>query len=349
MLECQGCQHDVVAHFAIWEKYQRFWLDLDQDVLFGSGLGESLRHLSQRWSATLAGNVGLRTINERINQIEPLLEHWRCEPIRDVPAVVQFDGIWLTIQGQSQSIKVDRRKRVRHQRSGKRAVVLVALAFWKDGRREVIDWEIAKSEEQAEWEKLVDRLWHRGVQVENGLQAVVRDGSGRLGEALALVYGTSVVEQRCIFHKLRNVADKCRGELTGAEKRDERKQLLEPAATIYQAESAAQARERLATWADTWREQAPKAVATLERDFEHTIAFYSLEGLARTWMRTTSLLERTNRELRRKFRQAVTFGSHKGAEVAIYLQVCRLHARWAQESWWETSHALYFALWNLNP
>jgi putative transposase len=227
--------------------------------------------------------------------------------------------------------------------------VLVALAFWKDGRREVIDWEIAKSEEQAEWEKLVDRLWHRGVRVENGLQAVVRDGSGGLGEALALVYGTSVVEQRCIFHKLRKVADKCRGELTGAEKRDERKQLLEQAATIYQAQSAAQARERLATWADTWREQAPKAVATLERDFEHTIAFYSLEGLARTWMRTTSLLERTNRELRRKFRQAVTFGSHKGAEVAIYLQVCRLHAPWTQESWWETSHALYFALWNLNP
>ncbi len=62
-----------------------------------------------------------------------------------------------------------------------------------------------------------------------------------------------------------------------------------------------------------------------------------------------SLLERTNRQLRRKFRQAITFGSRKGAEVAIYLQVQRLHAYWTDESWWETSHALYFALWNLNP
>ena len=66
--------------------------------------------------------------------------------------------------------------------------------------------------------------------------------------------------------------------------------------------------------------------------------------LALQWIRTTSLLERTNRELRRKFRQAVTFGSQKGAEVAIYLQVRRLHARWAGASWWETSHALYFEL-----
>jgi transposase-like protein len=90
-------------------------------------------------------------------------------------------------------------------------------------------------------------------------------------------------------------------------------------------------------------------VATLERDFEQTLMFYSLCSLAPEWIRTTSLLERTNRELRRKFRQAVTFGSHKGAEVAIYLQVRRLHARWTGQSWWMTSHALFFDLRNLNP
>ena len=53
---------------------------------------------------------------------------------------------------------------------------------------------------------------------------VVRDGSGGLGEALALVYGSTVLEQRCLFHKLRNVADKACTELKGEEKREERKQ-----------------------------------------------------------------------------------------------------------------------------
>ena len=230
-------------------------------------------------------------------------------------------------------------------------MVLVALGFWNDGssRREIVDWEIATSEEHTEWEKLLNRLWERGVRPERGLQMVVRDGSGGLGEALAFVYGSTVLEQRCLFHKLRNVADKARSELKGEEKREERKQLLEQASAIYQAESAAQARERLAHWAEQWRERAPKAVATLERDFEQTLVYYSLPSVAREWIRTTSLLERTNRQLRRKFRQAVTFGSRKGAEVAIYLQVQRLHAHWADESWWEVSHALYFALGNLNP
>ena len=118
---------------------------------------------------------------------------------------------------------------------------------------------------------------------------VVRDGSGGLGEALALVYGLTVLDQRCLFHKLRNVADKARSELKGGEKRDARKQLLEQSSTIYQAKSAAQARERLARWAENWREHAPKAVATLERDFEQTLVYYSLESIAREWIRTTSL------------------------------------------------------------
>jgi transposase-like protein len=90
-------------------------------------------------------------------------------------------------------------------------------------------------------------------------------------------------------------------------------------------------------------------VATLERDFEHTLVFYQLDAVTHEWIRTTSLLERTNRELRRKFRQAVTFGSVAGAHAAVYLQVQRLHACWTNANWWDVSHALYFSLGNLNP
>jgi hypothetical protein len=217
MLECQRCGHDVVCTYTILEKYQRFWLDLDQRALFGSGLCQSLRHLSQEWSVLLGSSVGLRTINDRINQIEPLLRQAHSKPITDVPAVVQFDGIWLRIQTQTDSIKLDKRQRKRHERTGKKVVLLVALGFWTDGsgKREILDWQVAESEDKAAWDTLVNRLWERGVRPEHGLQAVIRDGCGELGEALAWVYGSTVVEQRCIFHKLRNVADKGREELKG--------------------------------------------------------------------------------------------------------------------------------------
>jgi putative transposase len=163
------------------------------------------------------------------------------------------------------------------------------------------------------------------------------------------VYGSTVLEQRCIFHKLRNVAKKCREELKGEAHKETRKQLVEQASAIYQADSAVEARARLLAFAATWQARAPQTVATFTRDLEQTIAYYALEGVAREIIRTTSLLERTNRELRRKFRQVCCFGSPKGAEVAIYLQVQRLNARWSKKTCWETSHSLYFDFLAFNP
>jgi hypothetical protein len=151
-----------------------------QQVLFGSGLCQSLRQLSQQWSATLESSLGLCTLNERINQIEPLLEQAHRDSITDVPAVVQCDGIWLRMQTQTDPIKVDKRQRKRHTRTGKKVVVLVALGLWTDGsgKREILDWQVANGEGKAAWETLVNRLWERGVRPENGLQAVIRDGCG---------------------------------------------------------------------------------------------------------------------------------------------------------------------------
>lgn len=350
MLECQKCHHDVICHFAVFEKNQRFWLDLDQDAIFSSGLCQSLREISDRWGAILGGSVGLRTVNERINQIESLARAAHEQPIKDAPDVTQFDGIRMTIQKQNETVKHDTRNRAHHERKGEQVVILVALGFWQNGeRREVLDWQIAKSEGHEEWEVLLNRLYERGLTPENGLQAVIRDGGGGLCQAIDLVYATAVVDQRCIFHKLKNVADTCRKELKGDKHKEERKQLMQQASAVYEAESAEQAKEQLAAWATLWRKRAPKSVATLERDFDATIAYFQLEGLTRQWVRTTSLLERVNRQLRRKFRQALTFGSHVGAEVALYLQIQRLHSQWTHNSWSQTSRNLYLDLACGNP
>ena len=163
------------------------------------------------------------------------------------------------------------------------------------------------------------------------------------------VYGNSILDQRGIFHKLKHVCDNVRSELKGKEHKETRKTLMDQAALMYRAPHAGAARHQLDDWSQTWRPQAPDAVAPLERDFEHTLVFYQLAAVTREWIRSTSLLERPNRELRRKFRQAVTFGSVTGAHAAVYLQVQRLHAYWTKANWWHVSHALYFSLGTLYP
>jgi transposase-like protein len=274
-----------------------------------------------------------------------LVHQFHHTPFEQIPEVIQLDGIWVTITTQGEVVLRDRRNRARHQREGKKKVILVALGFWTENgkeKREIVDWQIAESEKHEEWEVLLHRLVKRGAKAENGLGAIIRDGCGGLGRAVELVYAQSVIDQRCIFHKLKNVRDKCRTELKGDDHQEQRRQLLQEAKTVYHAESAEQAKERLAVWSMRWGEMAPESVATFERDFDATIAYYQLEGLPLQWVRSTSLLERVNRQLRRKFRQALSFGSHVGAEVALYLQVLRLHAQWNTTSWWQTSHHLSF-------
>ena len=93
-------------------------------------------------------------------------------------------------QTQQEGIHEDSRK------NGKRIVVLVAMGLWTDGsrKRRILDWEIAEKEEQAAWERLVQRLWERGVKLETGLQAIVRDRGEGLEQALDYVYGSSLVQ-----------------------------------------------------------------------------------------------------------------------------------------------------------
>ena len=85
MLECQHCKHDVICEYAILEKYKRFWMDLSQDALWSSGCGQSLREICDRWSATVGSSIGLRTINERINHLEPLVHQFHTNPLEQVP------------------------------------------------------------------------------------------------------------------------------------------------------------------------------------------------------------------------------------------------------------------------
>jgi transposase-like protein len=343
MLECQQCKHDVICDYVLIEKYKRFWMDLTQEALWSSGCGQSLRAISERWSAKVGHPVGLRTINERINQIEPLAHQFHHSSLEHVPEVMQLDGIWVTITSQGEVVVLDRRHRARHERHGEKMVILVALGFWTDNgteKRGIVDWQIAASEKHEEWEVLLHRLVKRGATAANGLQAIIRDGCGGLGRAVAQIYAQSVLDQRCVFHKLKNVRDACRTELQGDEYQEERRQLLQEAKAIYRAENAEQAKVMLAAWSTQWGKIAPKSVATLERDFHATIAYYQLEGVNLKWVRSTSLLERVNRQLRHKFRQALSFGSNVGAEVALYLQVQRLHAQWHRQSWWQISHAL---------
>lgn len=168
-------------------------------------------------------------------------------------------------------------------------------------------------------------LWEAGLTPENGFKMLVSDGGLGFEAAYQNVYWL-VWRQRCVFHKLKNVARdlKFSSELDRAARKEFSTSFLRSAAQIWQAENKAQAVHLYNAFCAAWLEQQPKAIKTLQRDFAETLAFYDAleyaEALGHCWpahlLRTISPLERMFREFRRRFRQAVLFYSTTGAQAA---------------------------------
>jgi transposase-like protein len=165
----------------------------------------------------------------------------------------------------------------------------------------------------------------QGIRGENGLQLVIHDGGSGLCAALQSVH-FDAAEQRCLFHKLRNIAKAIQlpEELSADERRRQRKAILKDFQAIWQAKEYATVLRRYLSVVRQYRQAQPAAVATLRRDFRATLTYFHIQQQHPTWqrqfLRTTSRLERVNRPLRKRLRAANAYHSDTGV-LAMVAQV----------------------------
>jgi transposase-like protein len=239
---------------------------------------------------------------------------------------MRVDGIWITVMFPTGQVQKDRLGRTRMVKQAKKVPILAAQGVWPlTGRTVLLAWVRADSEDSTSWQKFLEQLYEAGITPENGLALLVADGSPGFQVAYQNLYWM-VPLQRCVFHKLRNVASAVRipSNLDRQTARLYRTQFLRQAARIWQAPDAAEARLLYTAFCQQWRADQPKAIATLARDFEDTLTFYAVQEQAaargQDWpahlLRTTSPLERSFREFRRRYRNAILFYSEAGARAA---------------------------------
>ncbi len=309
-------------------KGQRIWDDLEWEMQAEYGWGLSLRWIKAKEDHKLGSSLGLRTINERVKQAGAGLEEWRGRILDDFPPVVEVDGVWITLMKTTAEKRKDRIGRLRPVKKGQRYVVLFARGCWPNsGKRALLTWLVAEKESEESWGDLLFALKQMKLRTPGRWDLLIGDGAGGL-EAARQKYCPDVPLQRCIFHKLRNLLRDLvvPDEMNREDTRIYRRTILDEACLIWQANGELQAWQRYHAFCKKWRESQPKAVRTLERDFERTLAFFDVQAQAfkrgenwqPTFLRTTSHLERENRNFRRRFRQAVMFHSQQGLEAAVF-------------------------------
>lgn len=334
-----SCDCGGVVDFEFWhlEPYNRFWFDLEERGRQLAGLCVSLRDSVEVLAWRSAQPISIATLNGRVNQAARLAKAFHQGQFGRVSAVVMLDGIWLKVLLPTEEEYVDQRGRHRKRYKLRKFPLLVAYGVDPmSGQRWVLDWERGEAEDQASWQRLLERLLERGLTAERGLKLFIHDGSAGLEQAFEWVwFGEGVERQRCIFHKLRNVGRDVVGDegMTGKERRKRRGEVLEDAAKVYKGEDEARIRHRLLSFREKWGEKEPAAVATLERGFDRTLVYLRVRERARQrgeeWrlecLRTTSPLERVQRHFRQKARQIVVAHSWNGIETAARLVIGHHH------------------------
>jgi len=274
--------------------YNRRAVQVNRMILSCFVLGLSTRKVSSALLPVLGEAVSATTVSRVSRILDAAVSAFHRRPIRRSYRFLFLDGVVLKRKTGMGSVK---------------RVVLAALGMTPEGKKEVIDFTIAHGESQAAWDAFLSDLYKRGLKAE-GMELIITDGGKGLLAALPFVY-PGIPVQRCWAHKTRNVLNHIRKADQEAAKKD--------LAAVSNAEGIRQARIALKHFASKWGNLYPKALASFKECEEELLAFFQIQD-RNLWkkIRTTNLIERRFRELRRRTRPMGVFSDKTSMDRILY-------------------------------
>jgi putative transposase len=288
--------------FRRYKRYQDIVEDLIEDIFLA---GISTRRVGKAISKLLDTKVSHGTVSNITRRLDQKVKQFHRKPILDEYQYLFLDAITLKIRYNG---KYHNRK------------VLTAYGITLFGQRKLLDFVQAKGEPADAWEGLLNNLYRRGLEG-NNLKLVTIDGSGGLKSALSIVY-PHIPIQRCWVHKLRNVSNYL--------KKSYQDDCIKGARRIYKARNKHLALAEFKNWEKMWHRKAPSAVHCLKKDLEELLSFFDCPKKHWVKVRTTNVIERSFREIRRRIRVFSCFSNRQSCERIIYAIFTHLNTKWKE-------------------
>jgi len=278
----------------VMRAYARREAEIDRVILAGFVLGLSTRKVGEVLLGLIGRPVSATTVSRVARTLDAAVAAFHRRALADRYTALMFDGVVLARKTGAGAL---------------RRPVLVALGLRPDGKKEVIDFRLARAESAAEWEAFLTDLFRRGLTGE-GLDMICVDGGSGLIAALPVAY-PGIPVQRCWAHKIRNLLDKVRAADQAAVKADLH--------AVMNADNLRQARTAARRFAARWQDTYPKAVACLRDDLDELFTCFRYKTLKeRRRVRTTNAIERRFREVRRRTRPMGVFQDRTSMDRILY-------------------------------
>lgn len=299
---------------AIIERYRRRESSVEEALIEMYLAGVSVRRVEDITEALWGSKVSPATISELNKKAYVHIEEWRNRPLQGGKyPYVYVDGIWLKRNwgGEYQNVSI-----------------LVAIAVNEDGYREVLGAAEGMKEDKASWVNFFQWLRGRGLE---GVQLIVGDKCLGMLEAVGKVFADAKY-QRCVVHFYRNVFS--------VVPRSKVKLVAKMLKAIHAQESKRASLEKAKAVVEALKEMKLKEAAKkIEVSVEETLTYTAFPFEHWTRIRTNNVIERLNKEIRRRTR---VVGSFPDGNSALMLVCARLRhvagTQWGNKKYMNMKH-----------
>ena len=287
----------AVFESAVIERYRRRGQSVEESLVDMYLAGVSTRQVDDTGQLPWGDRMPSQTLSDRLKKVYEDIDSWRTRPLESEYPYVFMDGVW--------------RKRSWGGRV-ENVSVLVAIGVDSEGHREVIGVAEGMKEDGDSWERFVRGMIERGPK---GVRLVVGDRCAGLVSTVNSMLPKARC-QRCMVRFMRNVLSK-----TPPTHRQWASAALKAIFAMESRESALAKAESVAAEMEARR---LKAAANCLREGVGETTTYLLPEFPdghRRRIRTNNMIERLNRETRRRTR---VVGSFPDGNSALMLVCARI-------------------------
>ena len=242
--------------------------------------GVSTRKVQQITQQLCGLDVSSSQVSRAAALLDEELDAWRNRPLARTPYLI-LDA---------------RYEKVRHGGSVVDCAVLIAIGVTPAGKRSVLGVSVSLSEAEVHWREFLASLIQRGL---HGVELITSDAHEGLGAARRACFN-GVPWQRCQFHLQQNA-------MQYVPKLALRDEVADDLRAVFNAPDRREAERQLGLAITKHRDEAPRLADWIEENVPQGLSVFALPTAHRRKLRTTNMLERQNKEIKRRTRVATLF------------------------------------------
>jgi putative transposase len=287
----------------LFERYKRMTGDVEEAILEMYLSGISVRKIAGVTEALSRVKVGKDAVSRIARRLEEQQREWRERSVEEKGyPYLYLDATYLKVRWGARVTTM---------------ALLVCVGVDEEGFREVLAVEVAGSEKGAAYASMLRGLVDRGL---SGVRLVVSDDHEGIKAAVSGEL-PGAGWQRCVVHFERNVLSHVPAS--------EMSEVADDLKAIFKVRREKTARTLAEEFGEFYGKRFPKAVSVFEAGIEEALAYLSFPGSHHAKLRTTNMLERLFKEVKRRTRVVGVFPNETSASTLATEIALRSSEEWA--------------------